>query len=277
MSRFASALLRNYRQGLIAGYGAVLLAVVHVPASSQSSYKEIEIAGGGSITGTVHLKGDPSIAERLEITKDKSCCGSVKVCPRLVVNKSGGVKNAVIYLDRITEGKKFAASPKALLNQKKCEYDPHVMVLPQGTQMDIVNNDPILHNVHAYCGAQSTFNIAQPLKGQRTCIKQTQLAKPGIIGLTCDAGHPWMSGFLFVVPHPYYAITDKNGNFRLDDVPPGTYTLKMWHEGVTIVNRESEKGKVMRYIFEEPYEESKEVTIGSGAAASADFDLTLRK
>ena len=142
--------------------------------------------------------------------------------------------------------------------------------------MDIVNGDPILHNVHAYCGMQSTFNIAQPIKGQCTTIKRTQLSKPGPVTLTCDAGHPWMSGFVFVAPHPYYAITDKNGNFRLENVPPGKYTLRMWHEGVAVVDKEIEQEKVKKYIFEVPYEITKEVTVGGGSTVAVDFEFALR-
>ena len=274
--RLPSTLLLFIRRVMRIGFVGGILAMVCVPISAQSLYKEIEVTSGGTITGAVHLVGDPSKSVKLEITKDHSCCGSAKVSPRLVVGKAGAVKNAVVYLDAITEGKKFPVTPKVLLNQKKCEYDPHVLIVPQGTQMDIVNGDPILHNVHAYCGMQSTFNIAQPIKGQCTTIKRTQLSKPGPVTLTCDAGHPWMSGFVFVAPHPYYAITDKNGNFRLENVPPGKYTLRMWHEGVAVVDKEIEQEKVKKYIFEVPYEITKEVTVGGGSTVAVDFEFALR-
>jgi len=265
--------LRLFCKSLTLVFGSLFLFTM---LNAQSSYKEIEVTGGGTINGSVRISGGASKAEKLDVTKDKTLCGSVKVSPRMVVGKSGGVRNAVVYLDGITEGKKLPPIPKVLLNQQKCEYEPHVTLVPLGTQLEIVNSDPILHNVHGYYGTRSAFNIAQPIKGQRTTIKQTMLAKPGTIALSCDAGHPWMSGFVFVVPHPYYAITDKDGNYRIENIPPGKYILKMWHEGVAVVEKEAEKEKVSKYIFEEPYEMTKEITVTSGSAVPVDFDLVLR-
>ncbi|MBI1805311.1 MAG: hypothetical protein HY033_07065 [Ignavibacteriae bacterium] len=256
--------------------GVLLVGLLRIPLHAQLSYKEVEVTNGGMITGIVQLKGDVSNNEKMEITKDNAQCGSAKVSPRLEVGKNGGIKNAVVSLDSILEGKKLPILSKVLLNQYKCAYEPHVIIIPQGTLLEIVNSDKILHSVHGYAGTQSVFNIAQPIKGQRTTIKQAQLSKPGTIALTCDAGHPWMSGFVVVVPHPYYSVTDKNGNFRLDNIPPGKYIVKMWHEGITIVNKEMEKGKVKKYIFEEPYEVMKEVTVTANSTVPVDFQLSLR-
>ena len=254
----------------------LLLCWKIIPLEARQTYKEIDVASGGVITGVVRLQGNASKAEKMEITKDKSCCGPAKVCPRLDVGKNGVVLNAVIYLEGITEGKSFSSTPDFRVNQKKCEYEPHITLVPLGKSMEIANDDPILHNVHAYYGMQTAFNIAQPIKGQRTRVKQTQLSASGTIALTCDAGHPWMSGYVFVIPHPYYAITDKTGRYHLSNVPPGKYTLTMWHEGVAVVNKEIEKEKVKKYIFEESYEVKKEVIVNASETISIDFDLVLR-
>ena len=254
----------------------LLLCWEVIPLEARQAYKEIDVANGGAIIGVVHFQGDPSKAEKMEITKDKSCCGAAKVCPRLDVGKNGVVRNAVIYLEGIAEGKTFSSMPDFRVNQKKCEYEPHITLVPLGKSMEIANDDPILHNVHAYYGMQTAFNIAQPIKGQRTRVKQTQLSTSGTIALTCDAGHPWMSGYVFVIPHPYYAVTDNNGRYRLDNIPPGKFTLMMWHEGVAVVNKEIEKEKVKKYIFEEPYEVKKEVIVNVSETISVDFDLVLR-
>jgi len=76
--------------------------------------------------------------------------------------------------------------------------------------------------------------------------------------------------------HPYYALTDINGNFSLENVPPGTYKLKMWHEGVAVVKTEMENGKPKSYRFEQPYEEVREVTVSANGTAEVEFHLSLR-
>ena len=142
-----------------------------------------------------------------------------------------------------------------------------------------MNNDPVLHNVHGYSvqeGMKSVFNIAQPIKGLRTKIKQEVFQKPGLISLTCDAGHPWMSGYIYVAPHPYCTLTDVEGNYRLEQVPSGTYKIKIWHEGVKVIKEDVEEGKVRKYTFEEPYELEKDVTVSDHSTVTVNFDLTVR-
>jgi hypothetical protein len=145
--------------------------------------------------------------------------------------------------------------------------------------MEIVNNDPVLHNVHTYSTREkhrTIFNIAQPIKGQRTPIRPTLFKTRGIVMATCDAGHPWMSAYIVLADHPYYAVTDANGKYTLDNVPPGTYRLKMWHEGVAATRVEMENGKPKLYEYEEPYELVQEVTVTEGGKVEVNFDLALR-
>ncbi len=247
--------------------------------SAQAQYKEKEVVNGGTIRGTVKFQGDKSLVESMQITKDHATCGKVKQSSRLLLGKNNLLTNAIISLEGITEGKKISRGGKQTLNQKGCEYLPHVMVLPIGSELEIMNSDPILHNVHTYemyPSVKSVFNIAQPVKGQRTLIRQEKLNKPGFLTATCDAGHPWMSATILVADHPYYTLTDKQGAFTLTDVPPGTYTLRLWHEGITIVGKEVEKEKVKKYIFEEPYIITQEVTVPEKGSVDVNFTLTLR-
>jgi len=93
-----------------------------------------------------------------------------------------------------------------------------------------VNSDAVLHNVHAVATGPTpatVFNLAMPFKGQKLPIP---MRKPGLMKLQCDAGHTWMSGYIYVFEHPYYAVTDEKGAFTIKDVPPGDYTVEMWHE-----------------------------------------------
>jgi len=247
---------------------------------AQAKYKEVAVTNGGTIRGDVRLAGKMPRILQLAVTKDANYCGGKKSSPRLRVGKSRGVQNAIVWLEDVPEGKSTTSDNKQLrLDQFKCEYNPHVLLLPYGSSLDIVNSDPILHNVHTYDesdAGKTLFNIAQPIKGQRTTIKQTQFKRPGLYSATCDAGHPWMNAYIMVTEHPYYALTDVNGNFILENVPPGTYELKMWHEGVVVVKTEMENGKPKAYKFEEPYELVQEVTVKERGQVKANFDLVLR-
>lgn len=247
---------------------------------AQSNYKEITVLNGGTIRGSVRLAGDIPPKIQLVVTKDANYCGTNKPSPRLRFGKSKGVQDAIVWLEGISCGKrKTSGDRKLVLDQNKCQYTPHIVVLPFGSSLDIVNSDPILHNVHAYDqgeNARTLFNIAQPVRGQRTTVKQTLFRKPGLFLASCDAGHPWMNAYIMVAENPYCVLTDAQGGFVLDGVPPGTYKLKMWHEGVAIVRTEMENGKPKAYRYEEPYEIEREVTVPPDGSVSADFALTLR-
>jgi hypothetical protein len=269
-------LLRNCPLPLVFGFVFVLSTLT---ALAQGTYKEVEVKDGGTITGVVKFVGaSPSLAQ-FDVTKNPEQCGHKKQFDRLILGKNNGIRNAVICLEGITEGKRFPTNIKYTINQKNCEYVPHVQVVPIGGQLQIVNSDNILHNVHAYTfdkELRTVCNIAQPIKGQSTTLKQTQVDKAGVILLTCDAGHPWMTGSLILCEHPYYVVTDNQGRFTMTDVPPGTYKIKMWHEGFRIVGTETENGKIKRYNFEDPYEVVKEVTLSEKGKTDVSFELASR-
>ncbi|HMD14051.1 MAG TPA: carboxypeptidase regulatory-like domain-containing protein [Bacteroidota bacterium] len=242
----------------------------------QTGYTPKEVRDGGTITGKVLLDHPPKQIDRMEISQDTKACGMVKQSCRLVVGKDRGVANAIVYLEGVSSGKKFSNDKPCLLAQRNCEYCPHIMVVPAGSKLNIVNEDAVLHSVHSYTteNFQSVFNIAQPVKGLKSCTKS--LDHCGLMVTKCDAGHPWMSGYIMVAKHPYYVVTDNDGNFSLDNIPPGTYTLHMWHEGVAITNKDSEHGKVKSYTFEKAYEQTQQVTISPKSTATVDFTLILR-
>ena len=150
------------------------------------------------------------------------------------------------------------------------------MIVPVGTKLEITNSDPILHNVHGLemtdQGLQTIFNIAQPVRGQRVTVEPA-LMKPGIIHLACEAGHAWMNAYVFVASHRYVTITNQSGEFVMPQVPPGTYRIKMWHEGVI---RKRNIESLQRYEYEDPYDITQEVVVQAGAESVANFDLRLR-
>jgi hypothetical protein len=263
------------------GIGLLLLFSLSCMALSnaKSAYRSIKVEKGGSITGTVIFQGKSLPEHSIQIEKDAEHCGYSLPSPRLVVGENGGVQNAIVFLEDITRGKALNISGVSVLDQKGCEFDPHVMVHPLGAKLEILNSDAILHNVHTQSIAgnyRTVFNIAQPVQGQRTVVRETVFTQPELIKVVCDAGHPWMSAYIMIADHPYYVVTDENGHFELTDIPPGTYTLKMWHEGVHITHTDVQKGVVLKYTYEEPYWESATVTVRSDETISNDFLLRIR-
>lgn len=207
------------------------------------AYEGGPVTNGGSISGVVKLKGAPPPAKKLDVTKDKEVCAkSPKSAPSLIVS-SGNVKYAVVSLVDIKKGKKLEVG-KVVLDQKGCEYHPHVLAFSAGSTVEVLNPDGILHNIHSYSKTNTPFNMAQPKFKKSLTVK---LDKPEIINVKCDV-HGWMTGWLFAAENPYFSVTDDHGSFRLTDVPPGTYTLEVWHETL---------GKQTKKVTVKPKEEVK--------------------
>jgi plastocyanin len=203
-----------------------LVAALAGSPSYLSAYTGGDVKDGGSISGTVKFAGTAPAPKKLDVSKDKEVCGkSGKSDPSLIVS-SGNLVNAVVSITDIKTGKKIDVSKKVKLDQKECEYHPHVLAFPAGTTVEIQNPDGILHNVHSYSKVNPQFNIAQPKFKKTVDVK---IEKPEVINVKCDV-HGWMSGWLVATESPYVAVTDNGGSFKLTDVPAGSYTVEVWHE-----------------------------------------------
>jgi len=214
-----------------------------VPLSSLLAYEGGAVSDGGTISGVVKFKGAAPAPKKLDINKDKEVCAkTAKNDPTLLVS-GGNLVNAVVSIADIKKGKKMEPQ-KVTLDQNGCEYHPHVLAFVAGSSVEILNPDGILHNVHSYSKANSPFNVAQPKFKKSLTVK---LDKPEVVSVKCDV-HGWMSGWFFVADNPYFGVTDNSGSFKLTDVPPGTYTLEVWHETL---------GKQSQKVTVKPKEEVK--------------------
>jgi plastocyanin len=203
----------------------VLAMSLVMPAASMAAYEGGDVKDGGSISGTVKFKGTAPAPKKLDVGKDKEVCGKAPKVDQSLIVEGGNLVNAVVTITDIKKGKKIEVK-KVQLDQNGCEYHPHVLAFPAGSTVEVLNPDGILHNVHSYSKANTPFNMAQP-KFKKTL--DVKVDKPEIIEVKCDV-HGWMHGWLVASETPYFAVTDKSGTFKLDNVPAGSYNVELWHE-----------------------------------------------
>jgi hypothetical protein len=260
----------NHKMKFLVLFTVLLTAAV---LNASPGYQERDVLNGGIIKGKVVMKSGRPVAQTIPVGKDyQKICGDSKIVPGTTVGKNGEVSNAVVYIEGISSGKKKLPAGTVQLDQKNCEYVPHVLIVPPDAELEILNSDPLLHNVHTYDHTTSRsatiFNLAFPVKGQKVKRKLGGASGGKILSL-CDAGHPWMSAHIFVTEHPYYAVTDAEGNFTLDQVPPGKYTVRLWQEGAPQLDKNSNTG----FLTTKPREQSKQVNVSAGQTVTLNFEL----
>jgi plastocyanin len=188
------------------------------------------LAVAGDVTGKVSFEGQAPAAARLRMDADPVCRRAHKdpvLGEEVVVNKNGTLKNVFVYVKGGLAGRKFdPPKEKKLFDQIGCVYTPHALGLMTGQEVDIVNSDPTLHNVHTLSKDNPSFNRAQPMKGMRMTEK---FMKPEIFRVKCEV-HTWMGAYIGVFSHPYYEVTGNDGSYTLKGVPAGEYTIEAWHE-----------------------------------------------
>ncbi|MFZ3217242.1 MAG: carboxypeptidase regulatory-like domain-containing protein [Candidatus Acidiferrales bacterium] len=264
---------------------AICLVVLLIPfcaqrAAAQSDYTVINVQNGGAIAGTVTWSGPIPKIPKLAITKNPDVCDpegmKTRDLERLLINPDGGgVANTVVFLRGITRGKAMDLPPsRQQLNQKTCRYIPHIMIVPESSALKIESTDPVLHTVQMF-GAASN-NIPFPFQNQFIPVT---LQRPGVIELKCNAGHVWMNANVLVVRHPYYAVTDENGAYKLSDVPPGEYEIVAWHEGWQVLSeaRVLDVGaqvEVHRPMYSSPVSWTKKVSVKPGEPTVVDFAIS---
>ena len=193
-----------------------------------------EPASAGSIKGTVRLTGASPELKKLSVTIDQHVCGKEKQAEDIVLSPEKGIRNAVAFLQVPPTGAKWEGPlPPAQVDQKQCVFVPRVVLVPAGGTVEFLNSDRLLHNVKSFSKANSAFNRAQP-RGRTVPIS---FREPEIIRVECDL-HSWMRTWVVVAEHPFYAVSNDQGEFTLNNVPPGKYTLQVWQESLGTVTKE---------------------------------------
>ncbi len=191
----------------------------------------------GTIKGEVKFTGKAPPPVMHKTGKFKKVCGP-EIQGESLILENQKVKNVVVWLEG-KQAKKLKSEPGTYtIDQKKCSYSPHVLAMPQGSELKILTSDPINHNIHTYSFDNDPINIMFLPNQDYT----QEMEEPEVIKVSCDL-HSWMVAYIVVTPHSYFAITESNGSFEIKNVPPGKYTLKIWHESLGEESRKIEVGE----------------------------------
>ena len=206
---------------------------------------------GSSLAGDVKFSGTPPKATRIDMSQDP-LCAKLRTAPAstedVVVGSNSGLENVVVYVsDGLTNHNFQPPQQPAVFEQKGCQYKPHVLAMQAGQKLDIVNSDETTHNIHPTPENNREWNMTQP---HGTPLEQTFAREEVAIPVKCNV-HPWMKGYIAVLKHPYFAVTDKTGHFEIKDLPPGTYTISAWQEKLGT--------------------QTQKVTVGTGEGKTLDF------
>jgi plastocyanin len=254
-----------------AAFLGLALSAAPAPAGGKD-YKVVEVKDGGKIRGFVKLDVAPGTAldlPKLSIFKDndKGCGAATRDTERLVYDKDTlGVANAIVYLKDVASGKNWpevmcSDDRTGTIDQKGCAYMPHAQWLRGGTQMVILNSDGADHNIHGFRTPadenslkDTKFNFASSPGSKKDDVDAAILEDAGLYLVKCDI-HPWMSAYVFIASNPYCKVTSattvgdtKPGEFVLDNVPPGDYTLVVWKEGM-LEKAMAAGGKISAYSY----------------------------
>ena len=194
----------------------------------------MNIVFAGDVQGKIIFEGKAPKMKSLRMDADPVCVANNEIQPRrewLILDENNSVKNVLVFIKESKSGslKENNNEPKdiAVIDQKGCVYVPHVLGLMVGQQLDILNSDGTLHNIHALPKVNKEFNKAMPRSKKLMSVTFDKAEAP--FKVKCDV-HPWMGAFLGVFDHPYFAVTDDSGSYTISGLAPGKYVIEAWHE-----------------------------------------------
>ncbi|MBI3332615.1 MAG: hypothetical protein HYZ93_00795 [Candidatus Omnitrophica bacterium] len=190
-------------------------------------------AEAAQLKGSVRLKGPVPAPEVIPIQPKSGehstqGCGSSKISQRLLVDPSGGLANAVVWLEGPPDPLIRNREPSVLLDQRGCEFLPHVLLVPLGGELKVRNSDPIRHNLRIFREGQASM-LMHRWQAADAPDAAWNFKEPGRYVVRCGI-HPWMHAWVVVTPHRRAAVTDSHGQFLIPDAPAGRQTLHVWHE-----------------------------------------------
>jgi len=212
---------------------AMVSALLIVAVGLLYSGRTVSAAAQGQITGTIKLDGQAPHQKPIDMSKDPSCAqthaGAPTTAENVLVGPNGGLANVVVYISQGLTGNEPAATQPVKMEQKGCQYFPHVVALNVGQHLNVVNDDKTAHNIHPEPkpgGGNIPWNKSQ-MEGS-PALDVTWATPEVAIPVKCNI-HPWMHAYIAVVKGPF-DVSSNTGVFKLDNLAPGNYTLTAWHE-----------------------------------------------
>ena len=193
---------------------------------------KVDADTAASIKGTIHYTGAKPAPKRIDMSEDPACFeanhGKRVFEESLLIGHGNTLANAFVYIEKGLEGKNFAVpQTPVVIDQRGCWFHPRVIGLQTNQPFQVVNSDPITHNIHPMAHLNREWNHSQ---GPGDSPLNRKFAKPEImIPVKCNI-HSWMHAYIGVLDHPYFAVSKEDGAFDIPNLPPGTYTLAVWHE-----------------------------------------------
>ena len=190
-----------------------------------------------SIAGKITLNGQPSSVEKVDMSADPNCAQSASTSPteeKVVVGNGNALENVVVYVSDGAPPEQAAPSQVVPVTQRGCRYSPHIVVAEVNQKFDFINNDSTAHTIHSLGKANPEWNGFQAPGAPPV---ERKFANEEFMPVICGI-HPWMRGYLVVLRTSHFAVTDADGSFKLNDLPPGKYTITAWQETYGTQTRE---------------------------------------
>ena len=211
---------------MLAGCGAKTPPPAEKPKAAPVEYFHVDPATAGTVSGSVTFSGHKPPRKPIDMNSDAGCPGGYN--EPVVTGKSGGLANAFVYISSGLEGRKFEPpADSVVLDQHGCMFAPRVVGLLAGQTLDVRNSDQVSHNIHPMPTNNREFNQQQSPGSPDI---EHKFPRPDVmIPVKCNV-HSWMHAYIGVLSHPYFAVTGAAGTFEWKNVPPGDYTVTVWHE-----------------------------------------------
>jgi plastocyanin len=208
-------------------------------AAATPVYFKVNPASAGSIKGAIHFVGGRPKAKVIDMSGDPACVLAHKVRAydeSLLVGPGGGLADAFVYVKKGLEGKTFEVpTAQVTIDQRGCWFHPRVLGVQIGQVLQVINSDEVTHNIHPMAVENREWNHSQG-PGDAPLIRK--FTKPEVmIPVKCNI-HSWMHAFIGVVDNPYFAVSKPDGTFEIPNLPAGTYTLAVWHDGMAAQEQE---------------------------------------
>ncbi len=182
------------------------------------------------VKGVVKFGGTAPKPKRVDMSADPTCARQYPgpiLAQEVMTDSKGDLQNVIVYVGEGLGDRTFDAPTEPVtVEQKGCMYQPHVLAVRANQPLHVVNDDPTSHNIHPTPANNREWNKAEP---PGSSVDEAFAREEIAIPVKCNL-HPWMHGYIAVFKHPYFAVTGKDGSFDLRSLPPGTYTIKAWHE-----------------------------------------------